>query len=203
MKTENNYAIMTSQARERFLTYDQEAMIRKFGLSADQEFLYLSFAGAPCRIRRTDGTLFCQENGIFQEGGFNESLSVYDILCCPTEHPSLSGRWESLSSLGGIIGAGHSSSSMMDRYTSDFSGKAEQLDRACLRLGGRPASTGDVSYILPVFDFFPTWFQFWDGDEEFPASIRFLWDSNTFQFLHYETLWYIMNHILDRLASIL
>lgn len=61
--------------------------------------------------------------------------------------------------------------------------------------------TGDVSFLLPVFDFFPVWFQFWDADEEEPASLRFLWDQQTLRYLHYETLWYIMMHILDQLLK--
>lgn len=203
MKRGNNYDIMADQARKRFLTYDQEQMIKKFGLSADAEYISLSFAGSPCRIRRKDGKLFCLDGAVPREGDFNEALSVYDILCCPAEHPVLAGRWESLSSLGGIIGAGHSDSSLLDRYTGIFSGKAERLAKACALLNGTPAQTGDVSSILPVFDFFPAWFQFWDADEEFPANIRFLWDANTFLFLHYETLWYIMSHILDRLTALL
>ena len=106
MKRGNNYDIMADQARKRFLTYDQEQMIKKFGLSADAEYISLSFAGSPCRIRRKDGKLFCLDGAVPREGDFNEALSVYDMLCCPAEHPVLADRWESLSSLGGIIAPG-------------------------------------------------------------------------------------------------
>ncbi|HIS80418.1 MAG TPA: DUF3786 domain-containing protein [Candidatus Scatomonas merdavium] len=201
--TESNYDIMARQAQERFLTFDQQPIIRKFQLRSDSESIYLSFSGSPYRISRSDGAIYCLDGSSARKAGFNEALSIYDMLCCPTESPSLSGIWESISSLGGIIGAGHSSSTMLSRRGLPFSGKTEQLSKACLSLGGRPASSGDVSFILPVFDFFPVWFQFWDGDDEFPPSIRFLWDRNTFQYLHYETLWYIMNHILDKLQSML
>lgn len=34
--------------------------------------------------------------------------------------------------------------------------------------------------------------QFWDEDEDFPASVRFLFDRNALLFMHYETLWYVM-----------
>ena len=55
------------------------------------------------------------------------------------------------------------------------------------------------AYTLDVFDFFPGCVRFWDADEEFPASLQFLWDANALDFLYYETLWYVMGEVLDRL----
>ena len=60
---------------------------------------------------------------------------------------------------------------------------------------------GDVSRILDVFDFFPVCVRFWDADEEFPASLQFLWDANALDFLYYETLWYVMGDLLERLTE--
>ena len=57
----------------------------------------------------------------------------------------------------------------------------------------------DVGYVVPVFHDFATWFQFYDGDDEFPASITYLFDENALQYMHYETLWYVMNALADRL----
>ena len=38
----------------------------------------------------------------------------------------------------GIIGAGHSNSTMLDRYTAPFTGKVQELSKACHTLGGTP-----------------------------------------------------------------
>lgn len=225
-KKESNYDLMSANARKRFLHFDQDAIIRKFKLLSDPKFIYLSFVNRLYRINRDNGMISgctdyrCQEGasgdgtapeGIipvtlcqeasWHEAGFNETLAIFDMLCHGDEFPVLSGNWESISSLGGIIGAGHSNSTMLDRYTAPFTGKVQELSEACRTLGGTPQKSGDVSFLLPVFDFFPVWFQFWDGDEEYPASIRFLWDKNTLRYLHYETLWYIMLHILERLRE--
>ena len=63
----------------------------------------------------------------------------------------------------------------------------------------RSDGKGDVSYAIPVFRDFWILFQFWDGDDEFPASIKYLFDENALQFMHYETLWYVMGTLADRL----
>ena len=196
-RSESNYDIQTGQAQRLFLTFDQAEIQQDFGLRCDGQFLYINFVCREYAILRTTGEIFLADDG--SKAGFNEVLSIFDMLCKGQGRPVLSGSWESLSRLGGFIGAGHSNSSMLDPYTAAFTGKTRELTQACLALGGKPMKTGDVSFLLPVFDFFPVWFQFWDGDEEEPASLRFLWDKNTLRYLHYETLWYIMMHILQQL----
>ena len=114
------------------------------------KYIFLSFCGSPYRLCRTTGSLSCIENHSERAADFNESLSIYDMLCCPTQSPSLYGIWESLSSLGGIIGAGHSNSTMLDCYGPAFSGRVSQLSEACRSLGGVEKNTGDVSFLLPV-----------------------------------------------------
>ena len=51
-----------------------------------------------------------------------------------------------------------------------------------------------------LFHDFAIWFQFWDGDDEFPASIKYLFDERALRYMHYETLWYAMHSLTDRLA---
>ena len=47
-----NYDKTREDAEQRFLAYDQEKMIRKFQLEADEAFLYLRFVGRDYRINR-------------------------------------------------------------------------------------------------------------------------------------------------------
>ena len=125
-------------------------------------------------------------------------MSVYDMLCYSYERPeppALSGEWASLSVLGGIIGAGHTQKLHTPNVLAPMEGRLADIGAACEEMGGRPVKGGDVSYILPVFDFFPLWLQFWDADDEFPSSIQFLWDKNALEFMHYETLWYVVGHV--------
>ena len=43
--------------------------------------------------------------------------------------------------------------------------------------------------------------RFSESDEDFDAEIQFLWDENTLQYMHFETLWYVMSHIVRRLME--
>lgn len=191
---------MMEDARKLFLKYDQEKMIRKYHLANDAEYLYIRFMNEEYAISRKSGHI--TRKGTEQKAGHPETMSIYDMLCYSDklpELPGLSGKWESLSVLGGIIGAGHTQRLMNGRMLEPFAGKTEQMCRACEEMGGKKQKGADVSYILPVFDFFPFWLEFWDGDDEFPPSIQFLWDKNSLQYMHYETLWYIVDFVEEEL----
>ena len=89
-------------------------------------------------------------------------------------------------------------------YTIAFAGKAEALRQACQRLGGTglQAAGADVYCRFELFPFFPLQFRFWDADDEFPAQIRPLWDRNSLQFMHFETLYYVMGAFLGKLLRL-
>jgi hypothetical protein len=84
-----------------------------------------------------------------------------------------------------------------------FSGRTEALAEACRALGGTPGSRGDLSFRIPVFDFFPVELRFWEADEEFPAQMQFFWDANALDFAHYETLWYMAGALKMRLRTLM
>ena len=195
-----NYAQMMEDSRKLFLKYDQGSMIRKYHLENDENYLFIRFMNREYEIARKSGVITRRESS--ERAGHSETMSIYDMLCYSEklpELPPLTGQWESLYGLGGIIGAGHTQRLMTGRVLEPFSGKTAEMCRACEEMGGKKQKGADVSYILPVFDFFPFWFEFWDGDEEFPPNIQFLWDKNSLQFMHYETLWYIVDFVEDEL----
>ena len=192
----DNYKKMAEAARERFLTFSQEEIIRRWELEADEEWIFLPFFSQPCKIHRSDGKIFPESRCMV-----SDSMVIYDLLCHAKERPILAGSWESISSLGGIIGAGHDSLLSHTAEAEVLARNLQQVREACQRLGGVQASHADLSYIFPVTEWFPVWLQFWEADEEFPASIRFLWDANALQFMHYETLWYVMKSLLSRLGA--
>ena len=41
--------------------------------------------------------------------------------------------------------------------------------------------------------------QLWFGDEDFPASLRLLWDENALMYLKYETMYFAREVLLSRL----
>ena len=82
MQRRDNYAIQTQAARQRFLTYDQETMIRKFRLDHDETYLYITMLALPYRIHRTTGNLQRQERGNWVDAmTHGEVLTLYDLLC--------------------------------------------------------------------------------------------------------------------------
>lgn len=201
----NNYEQMRNQMRPYFLAFDQEEMIRKFSLEHDQEFLYIRFCGRLYRIGRESGIVEWSENQFETciEGDFNESMTIYDILCCSKPDCRLSGEYTPSSSLPGLVYTGmRAGSSMGSRKTEEyFDSNVELLRQACVALGGIPEGKGDVAYRIPMFDFLPVQFSFWRSDEDFQAEIRILWDTNVQSFMHFETLFYAAGHLLSRMVE--
>ncbi len=201
MEYESNYDKFSDQGREKFLTYDQESIIQKFQLKADDEKIYLPYLNDQLEIIRSSGCVMSGD----QRCDMNVSMTVYDILTNykGDQAPTLSNKWVSLNDIGGIIAAGHMRNLKPDKDVPQFAGKVEALKAACEKLGGmaKPVGSADVSYVLPLFPFFPIWFQMWDADDEFPVSLQFQWDSNSLDFLHYETMWYVLADIKARLLD--
>lgn len=201
----SNYSIMEEQARLLFLKYDLTELAGRWNLETDEQSVYVPYFGRRCTIRRSDGKVFlpAPENAQIREGTFGAALTIYDVLTYSSSRPVLSGRWESLSSIGGIIGAGHERSLTGDRSNLRLPPSVAHMKRALENMGAVPSgkTTADLDYIVPVFPFLPMRFQYWAPDEEFPASLKYLWDANTLQFLHYETLWYAMGDFDQMLAA--
>ena len=197
----SNYEKMAGGARALFLKLDQAAMIARWGLQHDEAYLYLTCFGERMRIDRRTGEIHSLEGeGVYHSrDGVNETMVLFDLLSHSEVRPTASGRWASISSLGGIIGAGHDRTLSHEGEAAKFVGRLDALRAACERLGGVSLGKADVSYAIPVFEDFGIWFQFWDGDDEFPANIKYLFDENALQFMHYETLWYVMNSLSARL----
>ena len=53
----DNYQITLVRTREFFLKYDQQAIIDRFSLNADERYLYLTFVARPYRIERATGAI--------------------------------------------------------------------------------------------------------------------------------------------------
>ena len=196
MQIRNNYDVMAEQARLLFLGYDQQALCRRLSLPCGEEYIPISFLGEPYRIRRTDGAVL---DAAGRRADFNTVMSVYDVLCRSDAVPRLKGEFVPITALNHIHGTHPVHENFGGADAAFFSGKAGRLADACIRRGGRPWGKGDVSFILPVFDFFPVRLCFWDADEAFPASLQYFWDANALDFAHYETLWYMSGELTKRL----
>ena len=198
----SNYDKMEQLARSLFLQQDQEQIIRRWDLRCDRENIYLRLFSDPLKLNRKTAVLSPDGEGYPMRSTVNESMILFDILTRSPERPRAAGVWTSISGLGGIIGASHDRTLSHNKEAALFTGGTERLRNACERLGGVPCGKADVGYVIPVFADFSVLFQFWDADEEFPAQIKYHFDANALLFMHYETLWYVMSGVMDRLRRL-
>jgi hypothetical protein len=126
-------------------------------------------------------------------------MSIFDILCYSKDNCHLSGRYNNLK---GTIESANSSGSLYIHYEKFFDHKLDLMSRSCEQLGGVKTGKGDVSYLLDTFDFLPMMVQFWESDEEFPASLQILWDENIMDYVHFETSFFIAFHVLGRIREL-
>lgn len=196
---QSNYELMKERMQGHFLEFDQNAMIQRFGLQHDTGYLYIRFVGRLYRIDRKTGRVQWSEDGFCHgmDGNFNEAMSIYDLLCCSKEGCRLSGEF---GVLRGSI-AGGPGGELFSPQAGGFQGKTQALCSACQALGGVAEGKGDVAYRLPVFDCLPVRLSFWEADEDFPPALQFQWDRNTTDFIHFETTFYVISHLLTRIRE--
>ncbi|MCD8398189.1 MAG: DUF3786 domain-containing protein [Lachnospiraceae bacterium] len=204
----SNYNITRDNAERRFLNYDQENMIEKFQLKYDEQYLYIEFVGRDYRINRSSGRTEWTTDGFnhVEHAGFNEVLAICDVLCDSKEGCRLSGQFVKVNDLKGTVRSSGLGNDLYGKYAEYFDGRLPELRKACEILGGENGEKqkiGDVSYLLHPFPFLPLMLQFWESDDEFPASLKFMWDENTLDFLRYETTYYVLGHVLERLKELM
>ena len=199
----DNYRIQMQQAQQYFLTYDQQKLIQKLNLAHDEQWLYATMLCCPYRLNRRDGSLQRQCGGQWEDANtFGEVMTLLDLVCDSREDRHLAFRWKNMRDFGLMF---HRSllEESKDPWAHLFDADPEGFRRACLALGGKPFPQGDVAYAIEFFDGLPIVIQLWQGDEEFPASLRFLWDENALMYLRYETMYYAKGLLLQRLKELL
>ena len=195
----DNYEIARDRAQVYFLNFDQQAIIDRWGLRNDANYLYLDFVGRPYRICRKSGRV----ERLFDstQADFSETLSIFDLLCHKGNDQFLTGRYAPVNSLRGrpvSVGVDAEFHGKVARY---FDMNPALLKAACLALGGTPVNMGDIGFCFPIFDKMQVILKFYHSDEDFPASLTFLWDENTLNFVFYETVFYIAGFLLDTLCK--
>lgn len=201
MEQKDNYRIQAEQAKQRFLGYDQQAIIRKLKLRHDESYLYAPMLGQLHRIHRTTASLERLSEGQWVDANsFGEVMTFLDLLCDSREDRYLRLEWKNLQDFG-LMFHRNLLEDAVDPYAKRFSDDPEGLRRACLALGGTPLRHGDVSYAIELFDSLPIAVQLWLGDEEFPPRLRFLLDANAHMYLRYETMHYAKGLLLRRLTE--
>ena len=201
MARTNNYLIQAQQAKQRFLTYDSQALIRKLTLKADEDFLYVPMLCQTYRIRRTTGDIDRFTGTAWVDANsYEEVMTLLDLVCDSREDRHLSGRWKNMSAFG-LQFHQNLLEGTRDPWAEAFQADQEGFRRACIALGGKPLPNGDIAYAIELFDGLPVAIQLWLGDEEFPPSLRLKWDENAGMYIRYETMYFAKALLLDRIAE--
>lgn len=182
---QSNYDQVIENWRLKFLEMDQEELIRKFQLEADEEFLYIIYFSKRFRIDRKNG--FITEDG--KSPGFDTVMNIYNTFYYSAAHPVASGNLVAFRQVKRVYPFEATyRRTIISRLQELFSGKTEELRKACEALGGTLLPQGDVGYVLPVFPFLNIAVLFWDKDEEFEAQANMLFDSEITEFMHEENV---------------
>lgn len=198
MARTDNYLKQAAQAKAYFLTYDQEALIRKLNLVHDEDYLYPVFFTQTYRLSRKTGDLARQgKHGWEDANTHGEVMALLDLICDSREDRFVSGKWKDMAQFGHAF---HQNLlEERDPLAERCQERPEVFRRWCEALGGKPMPTGDIAYSIEVFDGLPLMIQLWFGDEDFPARARLLWDENALMYLKYETMYFAREVLLSRL----
>lgn len=200
MERRDNYAIAARQAKKHFLEYDQLLLARKLGAKMDEDYFYTAFLSEPWRIHRRTGDMSRRSGETWVDANsFDEVLTLLDLVCDSREDRHPSGNWKNMRDFG--HGFHQSLLEGRDPLAEAFQARPEAFAAACKGLGGERYPLGDAAYSIPIFEDLRLLVQLWFGDEEFNARLRFLWDENALMYLKYETMYYALPLVLERIRE--
>ena len=201
MGRKDNYLLQAEQAKRHFLTYDQERLIRKLRTRADDQYIYVNLLCEPHRINRQTGDIDRCRGGLWVgANSHGEVMILLDLVCDSREDRQLAGRWKSMTDFG-LMFHMNLLEDRRDKTASLFDSTPEGLRHACITMGGTPIPGADIGYAIELFDGLRIGLQFWHGDEEFYSRLRYLWDENALQYIRYETMYFAVPLLLQRLRE--
>lgn len=184
----DNYEKVARQWADELAGRDLSDSAARMGLGWDGSGLEIPVLGRPFRV---------SAHGVEAAGGEGDEpdFMVKIIASCYVLQAGageLSGVWTSYRELpGGAFFNSFLEANVETRLAQVFDRALPALDSCAHALGGEPhegLGTGDRCYRFPALPSVPVLLIFWDGDEEFPASARILFDESASAFLDMECL---------------
>ena len=201
MERRDNYRTQARNAKRYFLGYDQELLIRKLGLRADDRYLYVEMLCKLHRIHRETGDIQKQEGEAWVAADSHaEVMTLLDLVCDSRDDRWLSGKWQNMQAFGLQFHQNLLEESR-DPAAVCFDRDPGRLVRACRGLGGEKISGGDYGFAVELFDGLKIGVLFWHGDEEFLPRLRFLWDANAKMYIRYETMHFAVGMLRKMLTD--
>ena len=203
MERRDNYLIQRDQAKAYFMGFDQKEIIARWNLKADASYLYVTFLNQEYRIDRENGRVEFYKEGTqdIYEAGFSEVLSIFDLLCHAKEAPKASDIWAPVNSLKGRPRTVGVQESRSGKEADLFDRDVEMFKRACMELGGTEVSIGDIGFEFIVYQDLKVRLKFYRADDEFAAQIILLWPDNALEYMYYETTFYVLGFLIQRIAG--
>ncbi len=203
MEKTDNYRLQARQAQDRFLTYDQEAILRKLKLPADGNWIYASLLCQSYRISRKTGEMERKTQAGWEDANSHgQVMTLLDLLCDSREDRFLSRKWKAMTAFG-LLFHQNLLEGKRDPWADLFEANPDAFRRACEALDGQPFPQGDIAYAVRLFEDLEILVQLWFGDEEFPACLRLLWDENALMYIKYETMYFARGLLLTRLRELM
>lgn len=193
----DNYELSRERAQAYFLKFDQEALIGRWGLEHDAAFLFVTFFGKTYAICRKTGAVTCGG----EHAGFEETLTIFDLLCHSDGTADLSGRFAPVNSLKGAAKGAGVEKDFYRRQADAFDRAPEAFRAACLAMDGEPVPMGDMGFRFKMFQNLDVILKFYHADEDFPASITLLWDEDLLDLMFYETVFYAAGFLLKTIEQ--
>ena len=201
MARTNNYLIQAMQAKQRFLTYDQNRLIQKLQLLHDGNHLYVTLLRRRYRIERSTGDMEKEAAAGWKAAdSYEEIMTLLDLVCDSKENRHLTGAWKNMTDFG-LMFHRKLLETEKDPWAEKFQAQPEAFRSACEALGGISFPQGDIAYAIELFDGLSILVQLWFGDEEFPACLRFLWDENALMYIKYETMYFAKGLLLQEIEK--
>ena len=198
----NNYLLQVAQAQQYFLRYDQQALVQKLKLRHDEDYLYATMLARQYRLNRKTGSLERQDGAAWLDANTHgEYMTLLDLICDSREDRYLACRFQNMSVFGRVFHSGMLES--RDPFAEMVQEHQEAFRQACVALHGEPLNMGDICYAIELFDGLPIALQFWEGDDEFPPKVNVLWDENALMYLKYETMWFAVGMLKQRITDIM
>ena len=196
--TLNNYEKTLLRAEKEFLRFDQQEIIAAGNLKNDECYIYITFFYNNYRIHRHTGKIEDISQKEPRHVTFEEGMSILDAICEPTPFRRLSGDMVDIAYFHRTAFNGQS---LHQPYADHFSANLEKFSTVCSALGGTSVSGCDAGFRFALFPFLPLEIKLWEGEEGISPALRSLWDSNTRDFIRYESMFYALGHVYTQITK--
>ncbi len=190
--------------RVQFSGFDPALAVKNIGATQDGDYVCLTYAKQKFRLNTKNGVLEKEVGGAYQEQmSMNEALVVYHVLGDVQETPIFVGEWILQTQLDPVsYRSGNRTDPMLKAFAAEFMGKTAELEAKFKEYGGVPFDTNaDLGYEFAPFPFAKMRLEFFDADEDFPATLNIYVDKGITSYMHFEAVGCMEADLLGKITD--